>query len=198
MMADALYSIDVALFRFFNGTISNPLFDIVMPFLTDLNKQPVVLVLLAAALAWLTVSGGKTGRIAVGLLILTIIISDQLNSSVVKYLFERLRPCSALEGVHLLVNCGSGYSFPSSHAVNNLAGAVVLSHFYRKWTWAFMTFAGVVAFSRISVGVHYPSDVLAGAAFGAGIGFVVLFCYHQVEKWLAKRFAGKGTHDPAS
>lgn len=186
-LGEFLYRIDVAVFRFLNETIANPFFDVLMPFVTDLNRQPVVLALLAALLIWLAVKGGRTGRVAIVLLMVTIIISDQLNSSVFKYVFTRIRPCHVLSDVHLLVGCGSGYSFPSSHAVNNVAGATILSYFYRKWTWAFLSFSGLVAFSRISVGVHYPSDVIAGAAVGALIGAAVLMLYLRILKEWNKR-----------
>ena len=191
-MSEVLYGIDVAVFRFLNQMIANPVFDLLMPFLTDLNKQPIILFLVGAGLIALAVKGGVMGRTTVILLILTILLSDQLNSSVIKHLFTRIRPCHVLNDVHLLVGCGSGYSFPSSHAVNNVAAATVLSYFYRKWLWAFMTFAGVVAFSRVSVGVHYPFDILAGAVLGVVIGVLVLFGYRFIiGQWSRRQKTGE-------
>jgi len=191
-VSEVLYGIDVAVFRFLNQTIANPVFDLLMPFLTDLNKQPIILFLVGAGLIALAVKGGVMGRTTVILLILTILLSDQLNSSVIKHLFTRIRPCHVLNDVHLLVGCGSGYSFPSSHAVNNFAVATVLSYFYRKWLWAFMTFAGVVAFSRVSVGVHYPFDILAGAVLGVVIGVLVLFGYRFIiGQWSRRQKTGE-------
>lgn len=194
-MSDALYNIDVALFRFFNGTIANPFFDLIMPFITDLNKQPLVLFVVAVSLIWLAMKGGETGRWAAVLLIVTIAISDQLSSTFIKQLFMRARPCRVLDDVHLLVSCGSGYSFPSSHAVNNFAAATVLASFYRKWLWAFATFAALVAFSRVSVGVHYPSDVLAGAALGAAIGAAIVFLYRTASQYWVKRHTPENPND---
>ena len=191
-MSEVLYGIDVAVFRFLNQMIANPVFDLLMPFLTDLNKQPIILFLVGAGLIALAVKGGVMGRTTVILLILTILLSDQLNSSVIKHPFPRIRPCHVLNDVHLLVGCGSGYSFPSSHAVNNVAAATVLSYFYRKWLWAFMTFAGVVAFSRVSVGVHYPFDILAGAVLGVVIGVLVLFGYRFIiGQWSRRQKTGE-------
>lgn len=187
VLIEILYGMDVAVFRFLNETIANPVFDFLMPLITDLNKQPIALVLVATMLIWLGYKGGGTGRLVIALLFLVILIGDQLNSSVLKYVFMRIRPCHVLSDVHLLVSCGSGYSFPSSHAVNNMAGATILSYFYRKWTWAFMSFAGLVAFSRISVGVHYPSDVIAGAAVGAVVAAVVLMLYLFIQREWKKR-----------
>lgn len=190
-----LSNLDQGMFYFVNQSMQNIVFDVVMPVLTDLNKEKVVLWSVGVLLIWMLVKGGSTGRSAAIALIITIIFSDQLNSSWVKHVFERVRPCHALDDVHLLVSCGSGYSFPSSHAVNNAAGAVVLAHFYRKWTWAFVLFAGLVGFSRVYVGVHYPFDVLAGFLLGAACGGLVVVAFVRIGAWWKLR-GSKGEENP--
>ncbi|MEX0737120.1 MAG: phosphatase PAP2 family protein, partial [Bacteroidota bacterium] len=95
-MTDFLFSLDLSLFWFGNRTLQNPLFDLLMPFVTDLNKKPVALVVAAILWLFLLVKGGKQGRIAALLLIPTIALGDQLNSSVLKHMVERIRPCHTL------------------------------------------------------------------------------------------------------
>jgi undecaprenyl-diphosphatase len=180
---DVLVDLDRELFRFLNQGVQNWLFDQVLPFLTDIHRNPVGMVVLAILWLLLLTKAGRPGRIAALLLIPTIALSDQLNSSILKFLIERPRPCHELVNVHLLVGCGSGYSFPSSHAVNNFAAALVLSYFLPRWTWAFFCYASVIAFSRIYVGVHYPFDVLAGALIGLMIGIAVILAFRQAEEW---------------
>lgn len=184
---DTLLYIDRQLFHFLNQGLRNPLFDILMPFVTDLNRKPLALVVVLILWLLLLFRGGTNGRIAALLLIPTIVVSDQLNSSWLKFILERARPCHELLDVRLLVGCGSGLSFPSSHAVNNFAAALILSYFLPRWTWAFFTFAGIVAFSRIYVGVHYPSDVLAGAILGMAIAGVIILLFGFVESWWTHR-----------
>lgn len=185
-MIDFFYSVDVAVFFLINHTFANPVFDLVMPFLTDLNKQKEMFVVLAGIIGWVLWKGGPQGRIMIGVLVVTVIISDQLSSFVLKHLFERVRPCRALEGVRLLVDCGSGFSFPSSHAVNNFAGAFVISYFYQKQKWYWFSFASLVAFSRPYVGVHYPSDILAGSLIGIGIGFATTSTWKYISQQFKK------------
>ena len=186
-MLDALVSIDKELFYFFNQGVQNWLFDEVLPFLTDINRKPVGIVILAILWLLLLTKGGRPGRFAALLLLPTIALSDQLNSSFLKFIIDRPRPCHELANVHLLVGCGSGYSFPSSHAVNNFAAAAILSYFLPRWVWGFFCYACVIAFSRVYVGVHYPSDVLTGSIVGLMIGFGVVVVFRQLEEWWRRR-----------
>ncbi len=180
-MLDFLNLADIKVFHFINTSLSNPVFDLIMPFLTDLNKQRIVLVIVAVLLLWMLIRGNRSVRLAAVLLIVTIIISDQLNSSVIKFWLTRPRPCHVFHDIHLLVSCGSGYSFPSSHAVNNFAGALILAYFFPRAKWWFFGFAAIVAFSRVYVGVHYPSDVIGGGVIGFVVGGFVLFVFIVLE-----------------
>jgi undecaprenyl-diphosphatase len=176
-----LYSLDVAVFFFINHSLANPVFDVVMPFLTDLNKMRFGQALYLAGWLWLIVKGGRNGRIAAALLLIGIVVSDQLSSSVLKPLVGRIRPCHTLEGVRLLVECGGGLSFPSSHAVNNFCAAVILAAFYRPQRWLWFSIAALVAFTRPYVGVHYPSDILGGAVIGAGCGYALVVIWRVID-----------------
>lgn len=181
-MLETLQYIDTILFYFINHTLQNRFFDLIMPVLTDYAKQKVILGFAIALVLWMLIRGKPNVRLAAILLILTIVVSDQLNSFVLKFLFARLRPCHVLPDVHLLVGCGSGFSFPSSHAVNNFAGAVVLAFCIPRWRWAFFGFAALIAFSRVYVGVHYPFDVIGGALVGACCAGAVIVLYLIFEK----------------
>jgi undecaprenyl-diphosphatase len=181
-MSAFFVTLDTTLFFFVNHTLSNPLFDLLMPFLTDLNKVRVVQILVAAGWLAAMIKGGRRARTVCVLLVIVIACGDQLNSTVIKSLAVRLRPCFTLEGVRMLVDCGPGNSFPSSHASNNFAAATILAYYYRRYAWGFYLFAGVVAFSRMYVGVHYPSDVLGGAIVGTVLSSSILYLWLLIEK----------------
>jgi membrane-associated phospholipid phosphatase len=63
-----------------------------------------------------------------------------------------------------------GYSMPSGHAATAFAGAVALAYLWRRGAAWFFLLAAAIAFSRVYVGVHYPGDVLVGAALGSVVG----------------------------
>ena len=201
---DVLLGIDTVLFTFFNGTLSNPVGDFLWPLITDYDRYLVVRILLVGVWLGLMIRGGKRGRTAALLVVLVLVCSDQLSSFVIKPLVQRPRPCHSVEGVpvvenvHLLVGCGGGKSFPSSHAVNNFAVATLFAFFYRKariwlYLWAFL-----VAFSRVAVGVHFPLDILAGALIGSGIALAVLWLWklagNTIAPWLRLEQAGGPAH----
>lgn len=178
-MLDFLVNIDITLFYFFNGTLSNSFFDKLMPFITNHNHWILLYTFVVVSLLW---KGGKKGRICVLLLFITIALSDQISSSLIKEAVGRIRPCHFLDDVNLLVPCGGGKSFPSSHAVNNFSAALVLSFFYREYKWIFFSIAALMAFSRVYVGVHYPFDVIVGAIIGLLIAFSIILIYKSIAK----------------
>jgi undecaprenyl-diphosphatase len=193
-MIELLAGWDKALFIFLNGTLANPIGDVLWPLITDYDRMLVVRILLVGVWLGLMIRGGKRGRTAALLVVLVIVCSDQLSSFVIKPLVNRPRPCHTVEGipvvehVHLLVGCGGGKSFPSSHAVNNFAVATLFAFFYKRArTWLFL-WAFLVAFSRVAVGVHFPSDIIGGALIGSAIAAAVLWLWkltgNTIAPWL--------------
>jgi undecaprenyl-diphosphatase len=119
-----------------------------------------------------------------------ITLSDQLSSAVIKPLVKRLRPSHnpALAGLVHLSSAGPGglYGFVSGHATNCFALFIFLTIILcKKFTplkWVLFIWAIVVSYSRIYVGVHYPGDVICGAALGSIIGYVLSLIYERTVK----------------
>ncbi len=161
---DWLQAIDTALFRFVFHSLTNPVFDWLMPKLAGhVLFVPAVLV----AGVGLVCMGGRRGRLCALFLALAVVLGDTLVCRNLKIAFGRPRPFLVLEDAREpRIGRGLSASMPSSHAANWFAASLVMFIYYRR-SWRYMLpAAATVAFSRVYDGVHYPSDVLVGAILG--------------------------------
>jgi undecaprenyl-diphosphatase len=179
---------DKKLFFLINNGLSNPVFDFIFPFLREPYFWAPVYFFFAI---FFVVNYKKTAYSLIFFAIITFILSDQLSAHVIKPYIGRLRPCqdvSLASQINLLIPCGSGYSFPSSHATNHFGFStflIVTLHKKIKWLrpsvilWAFS-----VCFAQVYVGVHYPLDVFFGGTLGVFIGLLVgELCRFSIQKY---------------
>jgi membrane-associated phospholipid phosphatase len=172
-----LAGVDKAVFIFINMTIANPVTDFIMPIVTlDLHLK-IFYVVCIGGLLW---RGDRRLRFAVIFSIITLTLTDQIASSIVKPLFERTRPCWDMD-VHLLVRCGAGFSMPSSHAANLFGQAYLFKKIAPSSAKFLIPFAILVALSRVFVGVHYPADIIIGAALGTLVGYGMGYLFLKIK-----------------
>lgn len=184
-MISWLESIDTTFFHFFNGNLSNPIFDFIMPIITNQNYWVIPILILVFGLIY---KGGSRGRITAALLIIALVTTDAIAAQFIKPIVGRLRPSHAIiESINLLVHKGGKYSFVSNHAANMFCAATIFTYFYSKWRYVFYISATLVAFSRIYVGVHYPGDVIFGGLFGFGMGWLFISLWVIVKMREIKR-----------
>lgn len=168
---------DQWLFIQVNNHQSNSFFDAIMPYIRNsFFWAPVYLFLF-----FFIVINFKKNRWWWVIFFLCIVsLTDMTSSRLVKEAFERLRPCrdpDFFQHVRLLVNsCSGGYSFTSSHAANHFGMATFMFLTLRpvigKWIWLVFAWAAIIGYAQVYVGVHYPFDVLGGAAIGFAFGWV--------------------------
>jgi undecaprenyl-diphosphatase len=108
-------------------------------------------------------------------------VADSVSFGV-KDLVQRARPFEVHPTIHPLYVVHSS-SFPAGHAATALAGAVLLACVAPRLSPLFLGLAVAICFSRVYVGVHYPSDVLAGAAIGAVVGCAAYLGLRQLGRW---------------
>jgi len=128
------------------------------------------------------------------LLIGAVALADSIASKLFKPFFGRLRPCHApgLTGqLHLPDGCGGQFGFLSSHAANSFALAVFLllvlpGPRFRGLRIAAFVWAGLLSYSRIYLGAHYPSDVVGGALVGAALGWGAAWAFGRWGQRLAR------------
>lgn len=185
-MIDFLKHIDYSLFHFINQTISNPVLDVVMPFLRNaLNWIPLYIFLgiyLTYRYKWNALKYALY-------IVIAFALADLISYQILKPSIGRLRPCHSLT-VHarlLLGHCGGKFSFPSSHATNHMAIAlsiVLAGIFTKKWiNYIWIGWALSIGMAQIYVGVHYPSDITAGFIVGA---LIAVFNYKIILPLLGR------------
>lgn len=184
-MLEHLKNLDRELFLFINSR-HNSFFDTVMYWISDRNFWIPFYILLAA---FLYKYYKKQTIVILVFIALSITLSDQLSASVIRPVFQRLRPSHEplLQGMVHLSAAGAGglYGFVSSHAANSFALltflSLILPRKFRPLKYILLIWAILIGYSRIYNGVHYPGDVLGGAFLGILVGWIVSRLYFRLN-----------------
>ena len=159
--------------------LRTPIGDVVVPLITRLGDAGIIWIILTVLLLIIP----KTRK--TGVIMMAALLADVLLCNVViKNLVARTRPYEVVDGLKLLIEKQSDYSFPSGHTGSSFASAIVLwKELPRKYGVMALIVAVLIAYSRLYVGVHYPSDVLAGVVIGTVLALVSV--------WLVKKIQGQ-------
>ncbi len=160
---------DVAIITFIQNHFHCGFTDSVFPIITALGNAGAVWLVIGTCLI-ITKKYRAYGFLIFAALALTYTLGDL----VIKPIVARPRPFTEFPGRILLIPAPGSYSFPSGHAGSSFSGATVLWHANRKFGIPAFTLAVLIAFSRIFLFVHYPSDVLAGAVLGVSCALLVI------------------------
>ena len=146
--------------------LHTPLVDGLMTLITSLGDHGIFWLLLAAVLFAV-----PRTRLMGACMLVSIGIGFLLGNVALKNLIARDRPCWLDPTVQLLVQVPRDYSFPSGHTLVSFEGGVTIFMFNRKWGIPALMLAVLIAFSRMYLYVHYPTDVLGGVLVGILAGY---------------------------
>lgn len=171
-------------FLYFLQSLHNPVLDSIMVVVTTLGDAGLIWILLAVALIF-TKKYRKCGvNMALALIIMLVV-----GNGVLKNIFMRERPCWIDESITLLVKNPHDYSFPSGHTYSSIAAATVIFLRNKKAGIAAFVLAVLIAFSRMYLFVHFPTDVLASLVLGVVTAVAAYVLTNKYYDGTAEKFS---------
>lgn len=154
---------------------SSGFMDFIMPKITFLGNAGMVWIVIGLLLL-LSKKHRKIGF----LVLLGLLFGLIIGNGIVKNLVARPRPCWINPDFKLLISVPKDYSFPSGHTQASVIAATIITLYKKQWGWLVIPLSAVIAFSRLYLYVHFPSDVLAGAVMGILIGLGTYFAGNKI------------------
>lgn len=162
-------------FLYLLQALHHPVLDRMMLFLTTIGEAGMVWI----AISLVLVCFPKTRRCGISMMI-SMVLTYVVGNLLLKNLVARPRPCEVDQSVKLLVKFPWDYSFPSGHTMNGFTAATTIFLSYKKAGLAAYVLAAAVAFSRMYLFVHFPTDVAGGILVGAAAAVMVYFAMKRV------------------
>lgn len=160
----------------------SPFWDEVMPKISMLGNAGLIWI--AAAIGLLAFKKHRRGGV---LLLIGLFCGLLVGNVLLKNSIARPRPSWLNDAVTLLIPNPTDYAFPSGHTLSSTIAATILTLEKRSFGWVAVPLALLIAFSRLYLYVHFPTDVLAGLLLGVFIGFAVWKWLRPVtERWTLK------------
>ena len=174
--------IDFKILNFIQEYFSCGFLNFLMPKITFLGNGGMIWILTAFIMLFFA-KYRKTGIIVGVGLFEGVIIGNVL----LKNLMARERPCWINDTVNILISIPKDYSFPSGHTISSFIAATIIMHTDKRMGIAAYVLASMIAFSRLYLYVHFPSDVLAGVLIGIIIGIMSSVISDKIFSSVEKR-----------
>ena len=168
---------EFAILDFIREYLSCPLLDSVMKFITFLGDAGWIWILTGVTLLFFK----KTRRIGTAIC-LALIFNLVVTNITLKPLIARTRPFDLAEGIKLITDKPTDFSFPSGHSSASFAASVAIFCNNKKYGAFALVLALLIAFSRLYLYLHFPSDVLAGSIIGSVCGYISYLIIKRIKK----------------
>ena len=181
-MLETLLNLDGGFLLFLQESVRNPILDNLMIFITSLGNGGMIWIV-ATIVLLIPKKTRKAGIMSAAALLGSLII----NNNIVKNIVQRPRPFVTFTDLQIIIPTPSEFSFPSGHTSSSFAAAAVFyRHLPRKIGLPSVILAGLIGFSRLYVGVHYPTDVIAGVIMGILLSYLAEYLVDLFAKKLKK------------
>ncbi len=178
---------------FIQDNIRNPVLDQIMLFITSLGNGGILWI----AVTFILLIIKKTRKIGIYCAV-ALVLQLTLINGLIKNLVGRIRPYEVVDGLNCLIGVQKDPSFPSGHTSSSFAVAsVIFMKLPKKFGIPALIMAALIAFSRLYVGVHYPTDVIAGTVFGILLSFIAIWLTDEISAFINRKKAQKQDKDPA-
>lgn len=157
---------------FIKNNMHSEIMDKFMVIITSLGNGGVIWIVTAVILM-INKKHRRVGFMALGALLLC----TMLGEGIIKHLVQRIRPSADIPAINLLIAKPLSYSFPSGHTASSFSVAGVLEKYFKNYAIELFTLASLIAFSRLYLYVHYPSDVLAGIVLGLICSRIIIYLF---------------------
>ena len=173
-MIDALLNAEFSILNLLYG-MHNPILDKIMVFVTHLGDEGLIWIFIGFAMCF-----AKKYRRAGVTVLLALLINLIVGNLTLKPLVARIRPYEYIDGIKLLIETPTDFSFPSGHSFSSFAAAYSVFLFHKKEGIILLILALIIAVSRLYIYVHFPTDVLTGAFLGITVAYL--------SKYIINRF----------
>lgn len=168
-----IIEMDQAILKFIQDRITSPFFDNFMPFVTQLGDKGILWIFIILILLFIP-KHRRIGWMAMAALILGAVLGEVL----LKPFIGRPRPFVDLTDFKLLIEAPMSFSFPSGHTASSFGVATVIARNIKQFKIPVLILAGAIAFSRLYLYVHYPSDVMGGLILGILSAYIIQYIFN--------------------
>lgn len=168
-----MISLDIELLYFLNSFAGkSAVFDGVIVFIANYLQYPLAALSLVGLYYWRISKPEKKKIFWVALL--SVVIARLGITELIRFFYHRPRPFIVYSDIYPLISKNE-YSFPSGHAAFFFALAAAIYFYNKRWGAWFFIAAFLISISRVIAGIHYPSDIIAGAVIGVVVGYLVFY-----------------------
>lgn len=171
-MIEIFKKVDNTILRWINVKFRNKTFDKIMPIITSAGNLGIIWIVISVLLIT-----KKDYRVLGQTILIALVITTIIGEGIIKNIVKRKRPFYGNDDKELLISRPITYSFPSGHTASSFAVATVFIKTDNAASLEIMLLACLIAFSRIYLGVHYPSDVIGGGIIGTLCGLITVMLF---------------------